>query len=46
MSYARLRATTDGAYYVQGGFEVANLGPWSKAKMAPAEGGPVTRGPG
>lgn len=46
VSYERLRATSEGAYFVKGGFEVVNLGPWSKAYLVPAEGGPVTRGPG
>lgn len=46
VSYGRREETSTSAYFLQGGFEVANLGAWPKEKLLPAPGGVVTKGPG
>lgn len=46
VSYGRIEETDGGAYFVQGGFEVANLGAWPRDRLVSASSGTITKGPG
>jgi hypothetical protein len=38
VSYGNFRVIGDSTYFVQGGFEIANLGPWPVGALRPGEG--------
>jgi len=42
VSYGRLVAGTDATFYVKGGFEIVNRGPWPMDLLVPGSGNPVT----
>lgn len=44
VSYGEFRAVGDATFYVEGGFEIANLGPWPVSGLQPGRG--FIRGPG
>lgn len=46
VSYGRLEEAGSSVYFLQGGFEVANLGAWPKEKLVPGVSGVPTKGPG
>jgi hypothetical protein len=46
VSYARQRSSEDATYYVKGGFEIVNMGPWPADLLTAQSSGTVSRGPG